>query len=620
MGDEWEALKAMVSGGFGKKSTLGAFGAKGAARQSKDTERREEVAAVPSAVEAPPALPAKVNDAEALEDDDVIGPVPGDGLPRASVGNAGSQADRAGATDSDEDEDDDLEPIGFDSSELPVASEAVLRGHAKAVTALALDPAANRLLTGSADYTVRFWDFQGMDSSLRHFRSIEPAEGCLVRDLAWSVSGDSFLVATTSAQARLYDREGELLHEYVKGDQYLSDMRNTKGHIAALSTVRWHPFDKQLFVTAAADSTVRIWDIENKRKQKDVIVIKSKARSASGGGPGGLRTAITSAAYSPDGKSIACAAQDGSLRLYASAGPYINPSLIVEGANMMGSECGGLTWSLDNRTLLTRCNDDTMKLWDIRNFQKPLHNRSDLPAIAPEHNAVFSPDERIVVTGTASRKEGAGKLIFLRRDDFSLVRELDLVPGNSAIKVLWNPKINQVLASGGDGAVRVRYDDRLSFRGARLAVVRAAKKRAVDDIEYDGPIITPESVKDEEMALRKRRKAERAANPKANHRPEAPLTGQGRGGKVGVSMSEILYRSVMPRNEKAFEDAREAFLKHADEAEKNPMFIAKAYEKTQPNPVFDERLLEEEALFGKEVRRRGMILKPSDIDEQNKKK
>ena len=40
----------------------------------------------------------------------------------------------------------------------------------------------------------------------------------------------------------------------------------------------------------------RIWDVENKRKQKTVIVVKSKER--------GARTKVTACAYSPDGSLI----------------------------------------------------------------------------------------------------------------------------------------------------------------------------------------------------------------------------------------------------------------------------------------------------------------------------
>ena len=79
----------------------------------------------------------------------------------------------------------------------------------------------------------------------------------------------------------------------------------------------WHPKDPRLFITSSADSTIRyvvyslsiailifqasIWDIENKRKQKSVIVVKSKER--------GARTKVTACAYSQDASMIGGSAQ-----------------------------------------------------------------------------------------------------------------------------------------------------------------------------------------------------------------------------------------------------------------------------------------------------------------------
>ena len=42
------------------------------------------------------------------------------------------------------------------------------------VSALTLDPSGARLITGGYDYDVKFWDFAGMDTSLRPFRTIRP--------------------------------------------------------------------------------------------------------------------------------------------------------------------------------------------------------------------------------------------------------------------------------------------------------------------------------------------------------------------------------------------------------------------------------------------------------------
>jgi len=44
------------------------------------------------------------------------------------------------------------------------------------VSALALDPSGARLVTGGNDYQVKFFDFAGMDASLRYFRQIQPCE------------------------------------------------------------------------------------------------------------------------------------------------------------------------------------------------------------------------------------------------------------------------------------------------------------------------------------------------------------------------------------------------------------------------------------------------------------
>jgi WD40 repeat protein len=41
-------------------------------------------------------------------------------------------------------------------------------------------------------------------------------------------------------------------------------MSNTKGHVAAITDGRWHPREKQNFMTASLDGSIRIWDLESK--------------------------------------------------------------------------------------------------------------------------------------------------------------------------------------------------------------------------------------------------------------------------------------------------------------------------------------------------------------------
>jgi WD40 repeat protein len=67
----------------------------------------------------------------------------------------------------------------------------------------------------------------------------------------------------------LNERDGETIVTFAKGDMYLRDMHNTKGHVSEVTTGAWHPTDRNLCVTAGTDSTLRIWDINNPRSQKD---------------------------------------------------------------------------------------------------------------------------------------------------------------------------------------------------------------------------------------------------------------------------------------------------------------------------------------------------------------
>lgn len=74
------------------------------------------------------------------------------------------------------------------------------------VSALAVDPTGSRVLSGSYDYTVHMYDFQGMNSKLASFRQLEPFEGHQVRALSWSPTAGFFLCVTGSAQAKVLSK------------------------------------------------------------------------------------------------------------------------------------------------------------------------------------------------------------------------------------------------------------------------------------------------------------------------------------------------------------------------------------------------------------------------------
>lgn len=92
--------------------------------------------------------------------------------------------------------------------------------------------------------------------------------------------------------------------------------------------------------------------------------------------------------------------------------------------------------------------DRRLAVWDIRSFKKPIFTSPRIPTLYPETNAMFSPDEKLIVTGAAAPKTdsvvGRGALMFLRREGLDVEKKVDFEVNETVVKVVWHSKINQV--------------------------------------------------------------------------------------------------------------------------------------------------------------------------------
>ena len=59
----------------------------------------------------------------------------------------------------------------------------------------------------------------------------------------------------------------------MKGDMYIRDLKNTKGHISGLTCGEWHPKTKETVLTSSEDGSLRIWDVNDFKSQKQVCFI-----------------------------------------------------------------------------------------------------------------------------------------------------------------------------------------------------------------------------------------------------------------------------------------------------------------------------------------------------------
>lgn len=513
------------------------------------------------------------------------------------------------ASDSDSDSDGSDDSDDSDGDEYPVSHELVLKTHERAVTSVSLDPAGGRLVTGSIDCTVKLHDFASMTpSTLRAFKSVDPwqtkkstsSDSHPIHSVKFNhLAGSVFLCISAHPQAKIFSRDGEVVTEFVKGDMYLRDMHNTKGHISEITSGTWHPTDKNLCVTAGTDSTLRIWDINNKRCQKEVIVYKSKASGLAG------RSRMTAVAWGSPAQGgnnvLVAAAFDGSLILWSGNGPFSRPAAEIREAHKANTWTGGIDISSDGRMVVTRGGDDTIKLWDTRKFKEALVTVSH-PSSSdhyPMSNIRYSPTSTSIITGSPS-----GDLHILNPGNLTPEHVTPVTPGSALIAVEWHPKINQIVTGSANGETRVLYSPALSTRGAVDVMLRAPKKRHIDDdssltmdqtIGISGDsIVTPGGI----LSATGHPLSRRSKAGSGVLKPEKPhITPFMRSQPDEKHVSQNIPLSKM-----LYEDPREALLKFADLAERDPMFTA-AYKKTQPVTQYADVSDEEEGPDKKRVKR-----------------
>lgn len=501
-----------------------------------------------------------------------------------------------GGPDSDDDDSDES-----DDDEFPVSHELVLKTHERAVTTASLEPSGGRLVTGSTDCTLKLHDFASMTpTTLRAFKSVDPnasktstnSETHPINHVEFNpLSGGTFLCVSAHPQAKIMNRDGEVLAEFVKGDMYLRDMNNTKGHISEVTSGTWNPVDRNICVTAGTDSTLRIWDVNFRRSQRDVIVHKSKAAGSAG------RTRMTAVAWgSPlQGGSnlLVAAALDGSLVMWSGDGPYSRPAAEIREAHKADTWTGGIDISSDGRMVITRGGDDLIKLWDTRKFKTPVVTVSH-PSTSDHYaatNIKYAPTSSSIITGSPT-----GHLHILNPGNLKPELITPVTPGSPLITVQWHPKLNQIVTGSVNAEVHVLYSPTTSVRGAVDVMSRAPKKRHVDD--------DPNFTTDQSAGMTGDGPSENLTSFAARH-PTVGLTASGRSRDprrpqvplvtpfMKSQPDEAHINENIPLSSMRDEDPREALLKYAELAKKDPLFT-NAWKGTQPVTQYAELSDEED--------------------------
>ncbi|CAD5228174.1 unnamed protein product [Bursaphelenchus okinawaensis] len=549
-------------------------------------------------------IPEKQQAAEEESDDDA-GPAlpPGFQVDKSMI-VADPEAERKKLRDEEENSEDEYDEALIVSTLIPAESEVTIKsGVDKAVTALAIDAQGCKFAIGTQGYTVNLYDYQKMDKLLKPYRDLMPAECHVINSLAYNVNGEKLLITTGEAILRILDRNGQQWAETSKGDQYLVDVNKTKGHTSAVNAGCWHPYNKHEFMTCSDDGTIRLWSTEDFKEVTKCINTQKKVircRNA-----GGKKVIPNCCAYSRDGKLIAAGCDDGSIHIWKHGGLYVNTQYLNRKAHT--ATVTSMQFSLDNKKLISRSMDGTLKIWELAKFKEPILVKDGLDTAFPHTDLGYSPDTNFIYTGTQTLKKGgySGSLLFFASENLELQYKIEY-ENEGCVKIVWHPKIEQILVGLTNGNVKNYYDTKFSQRGARLCVDKQVRRPRATEVVKEEMILAPlalemfqakgEDAEEKEVTEFRLKKYLRIYNnaQRPNFRTPAdiPKDGPGQGGRVaaaGSTLHSYVAQQLGVNRNKEFigdDDVRQSILRHAEEAEKNPLYINKAYYKTQPKPVF----------------------------------